>query len=103
MNWPKILAVVAAIYVTAILLNSALKPAESTSLAARQSQNLPDPVLESFERELNREPVPAAPVRREAIDGDELYRTINSVAWSPEVRLDAETTEDTAERTIEDE
>ena len=41
-----------------------------------------DQVVASFERELNHEPGPATPARREAIDEDVLYRTINSVHWT---------------------
>ena len=43
-----------------------------------------DPIVEQFERELNREPGPARPVERSAIDEDELYQVVNSVHWTGE-------------------
>jgi hypothetical protein len=42
----------------------------------------PDPVLESFERDMNREPTPTAPIRRDDIERDRLYEMINSVHWT---------------------
>ena len=42
----------------------------------------PDPVLESFERELNHEPAPTARVKRDEIDNDELYELVNAVHWT---------------------
>jgi len=43
-----------------------------------------DPVAMSFVRDLNREPVPSAPVQREAIEHDELYEMINTIRWTAE-------------------
>lgn len=42
-----------------------------------------DPVVESFERELHRQPVPASPATGEAIDEDLLYRIVNEAHWTP--------------------
>lgn len=44
--------------------------------------NEPDPILESFERELDHEPAPAPRARREDIAGDELYKAVNSIHWT---------------------
>ncbi len=41
-----------------------------------------DPVLAAFERELNHEPAPPKPVRRDSIDDDLLYRRMNRIHWS---------------------
>ena len=46
------------------------------------TMNDPDPILESFERELNHEPSPAPGARRDEILEDELYKTLNSVHWT---------------------
>ncbi len=43
-----------------------------------------DEVVSSFNRELARQPGPARPVTRGAIDEDVLYRTMNSIHWSGE-------------------
>ena len=48
----------------------------------------PDPIIESFEREFNREPGPARPVERTSIDEDVLYHTANSVHWTKEEPAD---------------
>jgi hypothetical protein len=61
-------------------LSHAPDPAESTTLPNAAI----DPVAASFERELNRQPVPETPSFREAIDQDVLYRRINRARWSPE-------------------
>ncbi len=45
-----------------------------------------DPVVASFERELARKPAQTAPVRRDAIDDDVLYRTMNEIHWTPDDR-----------------
>jgi hypothetical protein len=42
----------------------------------------PDQVLASFGRELSREPGPAMAARRESIDEDVLYRTMNATHWT---------------------
>lgn len=52
--------------------------------STHSSENGPDPILESFEREFNREPAPTPPVRRDDILDDELYKTLNSVHWTQE-------------------
>ena len=41
-----------------------------------------DPVVAAFEREFAREPGPPARIRRESIDDDVLYQTINSIHWT---------------------
>ena len=43
-----------------------------------------DPVVQQFEREMNREPTPRAPVERTSIDEDELYRQANRIHWTDE-------------------
>ena len=47
-----------------------------------QSLSVDDPIAQSFERELNREPGPQAPVRRDSIDDDVLYQALNKMHWS---------------------
>ena len=43
-----------------------------------------DEIVGSFNRELARQPGPARPVTRKAIDEDVLYRTVNSIHWTEE-------------------
>ncbi len=61
-----------------------------------------DPILRSFERELNHEPSPAAKARRESIDTDELYSMVNSVHWTQH-DPDAKDVQETAARGTDDE
>ncbi|MEO1245227.1 MAG: hypothetical protein AAFX56_06025 [Pseudomonadota bacterium] len=56
-----------------------------------------DDVAASFERELNRQPVPAAPARRDALDEDVLYKMMNEVHWTE----DARTPDDKARKSID--
>lgn len=41
-----------------------------------------DPVIASFERELNHAPAKPVAARREAIDNDVLYRSMNKIHWT---------------------
>jgi len=41
-----------------------------------------DSVVASFERELSHSPVPAAPAQGHEIEGDILYRELNSIHWT---------------------
>jgi len=59
------------------------------SVSDLQTREGTDPVIQSFERDFNREPVPTAPIRRESINSDELYRMVNSVHWTAETTTDA--------------
>lgn len=43
-----------------------------------------DQVLASFDRELAHEPGAAAPVLRESVSDDQLYRMLNTTHWTPE-------------------
>jgi hypothetical protein len=52
-----------------------------------------DPILESFERDMTREPTPAAPVSRDSIDEDELYETINTIQWTTDKPVNADDSE----------
>lgn len=78
--------------VTSVVLMVGLGASLANSLSHEpdpaESPTLPnaaiDPVAASFERELNRQPVPEAASFREAIDQDVLYRRINRAGWSPE-------------------
>lgn len=56
-------------------------------LTCSEELNSDDPIVASFERELNREPTPARPVQRNAISQDELYAVLNSVHWSSPEQL----------------
>ena len=58
-----------------------------------------DPVAMSFERDMSREPGPTAPVRRDSIDHDELYETINTIRWTTEEYQAAPSAEATTEKT----
>ena len=56
--------------------------APSDAQVANPPPNATDPIVASFERELNHVPAPSTPPLREAIDQDILYRTINRATWS---------------------
>lgn len=71
-------------------------------LAGQPAANEPDPILKSFERELNHEPSPVPTARRDSIDTDELYRIVNSAHWSRSGEHTTESNETTA-RGTEDE
>ena len=77
-----VISVTAATIVTGIAMVSILVNSENPSV--QLSDMGPDPVLMSFERELNHEPAPATRARGESVDQDLLYRTVNSVHWTPE-------------------
>ena len=47
-----------------------------------KTTSVPDPILQSFEREMNRVPTPTAPVRRDDIERDRLYEMINAARWT---------------------
>ena len=54
---------------------SPLNPATRKAVAV-------DPVVASFERQMNHRPAPPRPARRDDIDDDVLYRTMNRIHWS---------------------
>lgn len=45
-------------------------------------ENTTDPVLDSFLRDFDHKPSPVRYPRRDAIDDDVLYETLNSVHWT---------------------
>ena len=56
--------------------------AHTTASQAWQASRSEEPVVASFQRELNRKPGPSAPARRESIEQDELYELLNQTHWS---------------------
>ena len=81
----KKLSTIIALVVAAILvINGPASPPIETAddKLAERSPESADPVVASFERELARKPVQAAPARRDAIDDDVLYRTMNEIHWT---------------------
>ena len=52
-------------------------------VTVHRAAKAPDPILQSFERELNHEASPAAKARRDSIDIDVLYSIVNSPHWTP--------------------
>ena len=60
------------------------------AVAVGSAPDEPDSVVQSFERELKHEPATPAPVKRDAIDQDELYRSVNRIHWTPEAQADSE-------------
>ena len=93
----KKLSTIAALVVAAIVVinDPASTPIETTDhKSADPSQVNADPVVASFERELARQPVQAAPVRRDAIANDVLYRTMNEIHWTPDGRSAADIAEE---------
>ena len=63
----------------------------SVDVVASNSDDSSDPVVASFERELNHEPTPAQDVTRDDIDDDVLYTLVNKPLQSQ----DDDVTEDT--------
>ena len=63
-----------------------------------QSTAETDPIAMSFERDMNHEPVPTAPVRRESIDHDELHEMINTIRWTAEEQQSVPSPEATTEK-----
>lgn len=49
-----------------------------------------DPVVSSFERDLNRQPIPTAMPRRESIDEDVLYKEMNAIHWTEKQDIDTD-------------
>ncbi len=56
--------------------------AEPALLSQRLTTASTDQIVASFEREFDRQLVPATPVTRAAIDGDVLYKLVNKVLQS---------------------
>ena len=54
----------------------------ATDESNRIAVTKPDPIVESFERDFDREPGPSRPAERKAIDEDVLYRALNSIHWT---------------------
>jgi len=71
--------------------------------ADQPSEDDPDPVVQSFARELNREPAPAAPVRRDSVDEDRLYQAINPVHWTADEQTNTKSTDTKEKNDDEDE
>lgn len=65
---------------TTWLLIAAVVMAAADTIASESD----DPVVASFERELNHEPAPRKAVERDDIDDDELYARINKPLQTPE-------------------
>ena len=59
-------------------------------LADEPAADAADSIIQSFERELNHEPAPPAPARRESVDEDVLYKAINPLSWTEDEQSDAE-------------
>ena len=62
-------------------------------VTTRTKANDPDPVLESFQRVLNHEPLPVPRANRDEILDDELYRALNSIHWTRDDEEPVETEE----------
>lgn len=80
MHTTKVLGISAAMIVTGLAVVSILGTVRAAPV--QQTEANPDPILMSFERELNHQPVPVAKARRDSIDQDLLYREVNSVNWT---------------------
>ena len=99
MRWISILATLTAIGLIGLTTISRPSTAVTAAATAEQITSEADPVFQSFERELNHEPAPTAPARREAIDGDALYQAINRIHWSEDLHADAHADEHLPMRT----
>ena len=100
----KKLSTIAALVVAAIVVindpsSTPIDTADGT-LADRSPVNA-DPVVASFERELTHQPARTAPVRRDAIDNDVLYRTMNEIHWTPDGKSTAGNDETKSDRVDE--
>ena len=82
MYWKTILTALFAVCLAAAVGHSVISPGETAVSAAQPAPDKHDPIVASFERELDREPTPRQWVRRDSIDQDELYRTINTAQWT---------------------
>ena len=92
----KTLAFLITIALAALLVANALKspPTEAPESRLTELQQESDPVIASFERELDRQPVPAAPPTGEAIEEDVLYDTVNEVHWTRDGENDTDTADE---------
>ena len=88
MNKSTTLALLLAAALVASIFAGLTRDNRNATPAALMNASEPDPIIESFEREFNREPGPARPVERTAIDEDVLYHTANSVHWTEEKPAD---------------
>lgn len=71
-------------------------------VASQRAFTEPDPVLASFERQFDREPVTAARPSGDAIDDDELYERLNAVHWTQDKPMPVQS-EDSIEGENDDE
>ena len=80
----KALTFLITIALAALLVANTFKspPTEAPESRLTELQQESDPVIASFERELERQPVPAAPPTGQAIEEDVLYDTVNEVHWT---------------------
>ena len=67
-----------------------LVAAFSVDAIASSDNDADDPVVSSFERELNREPAPAKDVTRDEIDEDVLYTLVNKPLQSEDDEINEE-------------
>ena len=75
---------------TKLLSIALFATAFTMSIAAADDEVTSDPVVASFDRELNRELTPASMPTRKEIDQDELYVMLNAIHWSsPELAAEA--------------
>lgn len=84
-----LIGLMAALAAVAFLLALAA-PGDAVPDRAPPQNRYPDPIVESFERALNREPGPATPAAGESIDDDELYQRLNAVHWTRKSTADNE-------------
>ena len=93
----KTLIILITIAVVVLLVANTLKspPTEAPeSRLTELQQQESDPVIASFERELERQPVPAAPATGHAIEEDVLYDTVNEVHWTRDGENDTDTADE---------
>ena len=88
---------------TTIIVGLVAMSLPGLAVAEQPSENDPDPVVQSFERELNHESAPAAPVRRDSVDEDQLYQAINPVHWTANEQTNTESTDNEEKNDGEDE
>lgn len=93
----KTLAFLITIALAALLVANTFKSPATEAPESRLTelqQQESDPVIASFERELDRQPVPAAPPTGQAIEEDVLYDTVNEVHWTQDGENDVDTTDE---------
>lgn len=78
---PAAVIVATAIGLAVIAMAQTADQPPATRLAADAHE---DPIVASFERELNHKPMDTPPIRGESIDEDVLYKTMNAIHWTPD-------------------